>query len=131
MLYFFMESINFLDEILFKNKINLSHFIKVREGCGYGGNKKSISIAYAFLGELNVKHILVDNREQTDKELVHSISDKHNLQRMKYELINVSQRGNIADWSGFRVKVFNVVLTPNDQLSDEDLDKILNIIRSY
>lgn len=130
-LYFFMENINFLDEILLKNKINLSHFIKVREGCGFGGNKKSISIAYAFLGELKVKHILVDKEEHTDKELVNSISSKHNLQPIKYELRNVSQRRNIVNWSGFRVKVLDVIFSPNDALSDDDLDRILNKIRSY
>ena len=128
-IYFFMENINFLDEILLKNKINLSHFIKVREGCGYGGNKKSISITYAFLGELKVKHILVDEKEDTDKELIKSISRKHDLQPRKYELKNISQRRDILDWSGNRVKVLDVVLTDNEKMSEEDLNKVIEIIR--
>ena len=129
-LYFFMENINFLDEILLKNKINLSHFIKVREGCGMGGNRKSISIAYAFLGELKVKHILVDNEEHTDKELINSISHKNNLRPIKYDLRNPSQRRNISDWSGLSVKVLDVILTHEAPLSNEDLDRILIKIRS-
>jgi hypothetical protein len=130
-LYFFMENINFLDEILLKYKINLSHFIKVREGCGLGGNRKSISIAYAFLGELKVKHILIDNEEHTDKELINSITHKHNIRPIKFDLRNPSQRGIISDWSGYRVKVLDVTLTPEAPLSNEDLDRILIKIRGY
>lgn len=130
-IYFFMENINFLDEILLKNKIKLSHFIKVREGCGFGGNRKSISIAYAFLGELNVKYILVDQEEHTDKELIKSISNKHNIIPTKYELKNISQRRNIANWSGYSVKVLKVELMNENPLTDVDLDNILDKIRSY
>jgi hypothetical protein len=129
-IYFFMENINFLDEILLKNKIKLSHFIKVREGCAWGGNRKSISIAFAFLGELKVKHILIDNEEHTDKELINSISHKHNLQPIKFDLKNAAQRRNIANWSGISVKVLDVILMPETSLNNEDLDRILQIIRS-
>jgi hypothetical protein len=125
-----MENINFLDEILLKNKIKLSHFIKVREGCAWGGNRKSISIAFAFLGELKVKHILIDNEEHTDKELINSISHKHNLQPIKFDLKNAAQRRNIANWSGISVKVLDVILMPETSLNNEDLDRILQIIRS-
>lgn len=130
-LYFFMENINFLDEILLKNNIKLSHFIKVREGCGMGGNRKSISIVYAFLGELKVKHILVDSEEHTDKELINYISCKHDIIPIKYELKNPSQRRNIADWSGFSVKVLDVKLMTENSLTNDDLDEILNKIRRH
>jgi hypothetical protein len=130
-IYFFMENINFLDEVLLKNKISLSHFIKVREGCGMGGNRKSISIAYAFLGELKVKHILVDNEEHTDRSLINSINIRHNIQPIKFELRNPAQRRNISDWSGLCVKVLDVILLPEDKLSNEDFEKILIKIKSY
>jgi hypothetical protein len=129
--YFFMENINFLDEILLKYKINLSHFIKVREGCAWGGNRKSISLAYAFLGELQVKYLLIDNEEHTDRELINTISQKHNINPKKYELKNASQRRNISNWSGLSVKVLDVILSPEDKLSNEDFEKILIKIKSY
>jgi len=129
--YFFMENINFLDEILLKYKINLSHFIKVREGCAWGGNRKSISLAYAFLGELQVKYLLIDNEEHTDREIINTISQKHNINPKKYELKNASQRRNISSWSGLSVKVLDVILSPEDKLSNEDFEKILIKIKSY
>ena len=124
-----MENINFLDEVLLKNKISISHFIKVREGCGYGGNKKSISITYAFLGELKVKHILVDNQEHTDRALINSINTKHNIQPKKIELRNPSPPINIS-WSGLKVKVLDVILSAEDKMSNEDFEEILNKITS-
>lgn len=130
-LYFYMENINFLDEVLLKNKINLSHFIKVREGCGMGGNRKSISITYAFLGVLQVKHLLIDNEEHTDLELIDSLKVKHNMLPIKFELKNASQRRNISDWSGLSVKVLDVVISPDDKLSSEDFEEVLIKIKSY
>jgi len=96
-----------------------------------GGNRKSISIAYAFLGELKVKHILVDNEEHTDRSLINSINIRHNIQPIKFELRNPSQRRDISDWSGFSVKVLDVILSPEDKLSNEDFEKILIKIKSY
>jgi hypothetical protein len=129
-LYFFMENINFLDEVLLRKKIKLSHFIKVREGCGLGGNRKSISITYAFLGELLVQHILVDHEEDTDKELIASLLDKHQIKPKKYELKNAAQKRNISNWSDFNVKVFDVQMCSGEVLSNDDLNQILQKIKT-
>lgn len=128
-IYFFMENINFLEEVLLKNKINISHFIKIREGCGFGGNRKSISIVYAFLGLLNVKYLIIDNQESIDKQLIFEISKKQNLQLKKFKLKNISQRRNISDWSGFSAKVLEVISINDDFLNENDLDEILKIVR--
>jgi hypothetical protein len=61
--------------------------------------------------------------------LIKSISRKHDLQPRKYELKNISQRRDILDWSGYRVKVLDVVLTDNEKMSEEDLYKVIEIIR--
>ena len=73
-LYFFMENINFLDEVLLRNRIELSHLIKVREGMTWVGNRESITSVYAFLGNLNVKYLLIDNRADPDKSLIENLS---------------------------------------------------------
>lgn len=127
--YFFMENINFLDEILLKNKIKISHIFKVREGCGFGGNRKSISVAYAFLGNLKVKHVIVDDEEQTDKDLINTIAEKHHIRPEHFFLKNASQRRNIANWSGLGVKVLDVHIGSHKSLTDEALNEILSKIR--
>jgi hypothetical protein len=129
-IYFYMENINFLQEVLLKFKIKLSHFIKVREGCAWGGCKKSISIVYAFLGELDVKHIFVDNKVEIDLNIIEEICFQYKLKPVKYYFSNARTKRAIADWSGFRVKILDVVLLENETLSDEDLVDILKTIES-
>jgi hypothetical protein len=60
-LYFKFENINFFREVVLKQKLNITHFVKVREGCGFGGNRKSITFIYAFLGLIKTQYLLVDN----------------------------------------------------------------------
>jgi hypothetical protein len=117
-LYFVFENINFLDEILLKFKIKITHFVKVREGCGFGGNRKSISIGYAFIAKLGVKYLFIDNEEHTDFELVNRIKRRHRVENCSCELNYIN---SIDSWSGFSVNVFEVV-------NDNNLNSILNQI---
>lgn len=118
-LYFVFENINFLDEILLKFKIKITHFVKVREGCGFGGNRKSISIAYAFIAKLGIKYLFVDNfNDNTDFELVDRIKRRHLIENCSCELNYIN---SIDSWSGFSVNVFEV-------LNDNNLNVILNQI---
>ena len=117
-LYFVFENINFLDEILLKFKIKITHFVKVREGCGFGGNRKSISIGYAFIAKLDVKYLFIDNEEHTDFELVNRIKRRHRVENCSCELNYIN---SIDSWSGFSVNVFEVV-------NDNNLNSILNQI---
>lgn len=130
-LYIYMENINFLDEILLKEQLPISHLIKIREGCGMGGNRKSISIVYAFLCDLRIKYLLVDNEEHTDFELIHQLASKHNINLKNYHLRNISQRRNIADWSGFNAKVMKVVFNEDESLNDDRINELLKIIKKH
>ena len=129
-LYIYMENINFLDEILLKKQISISHLIKIREGCGWGGNRKSISIVYAFLCNLKIKYLLIDSEEHTDFRLIHDLTDKHKLQLKNYHLKNISQRRNIDDWSGLEAKVMEVVCKPEEKLDDDRIHELLEVIKT-
>lgn len=117
-LYFVFENINFLEEILLKQKIKISHFVKVREGCGFGGSRKSISIVYAFIAKLGVKYLFIDNEEHTDFDLINRIKRRHRIDNCSCELSYIN---SIDSWSGFSVNVFKVV-------NDNNLNTILNQI---
>ena len=111
-LYFMFENINFLDQILLKNKIRISHLVKVREGCGFGGNRKSISI-------------VIDNRAQTDYRLIGILINKYKASPNAYEL---SLEAVIPRWSGLNVKVFSV--NPIERLMHlSQLDYALSLIQ--
>lgn len=113
-LYIYMENIHFLDNIALKEKLPISHLIKVREGCGFGGNRQSITIAYDFIRYLNIKYLLIDKRINKSSGLVWYLSRKHRIQYTEYSEIDLVEINNIQDWSGFRVKVKKVNHTSNE-----------------
>jgi hypothetical protein len=126
-LYWYFENINFLDEVLLKFNISISHMVKVREGLGWGGNRKSISIAYAFLFNLKTQYLLVDNEGQPDPEVIIEIKNKHLLELKNFKLINPPNKRNIPNWSLKSVKVLRVEYL-DELFSDESFNNNLNFI---
>ncbi len=103
-IYFVFENINFFDEFILKNMVPITYFVKIREGCGFGGNRKSISIVYAFLSVMKTRYLLVDNRTQTDFWLVDHLMEKHNLGPENYCLEKThTDRWSEMDYSTFKV----------------------------
>ena len=127
-LYWYFENINFLDEVLLKFNIPISHIVKVREGMGYGGNRKSIAICYAFLSKLKTQYLLIDNRADIDEEVTQNIRDKHPENLRNFRLINIAQRRNIYDWSGYSVTVRRIEIL-DEPFTDENFQENLNQIR--
>ena len=105
-LYFVFENINFLEEILLKYNIKISHFVKVREGCGFGGNKKSISIVYAFMAKLGIKYLFVDNEEHTDFQLIDKIRRRNRIGNISSDIQYVN---SIENWSNMLVNIYKVI----------------------
>jgi hypothetical protein len=124
-LYFFFENINFLERVLLPNHLNVSHLVKVREGCGFGGNNKSIAIAYAFLSELRTQYLIIDTEEHTDFSLIRKIQRNYHLDLKKYSLLPLSV---LDPWSCFQVKVFAVEYE-DKHWEREEHKQILALIR--
>ncbi len=122
-LFFFFENYNFFEEIILRKKLNISHIVKVREGTGYGGNRKSISTCYAFLSVLKTKYLIADGRTDLDVALKNEIAANHDLRLYDFAP-NVLYTHH--DWSGYRVKIFKVN-NLNEELTDERLSEILNV----
>ena len=126
-LFLYKENINFLDEVLLGQGMRISHFIKVREGCGMGGNRKSVSIAYAFLANLRVQYLLVDHEEHTDFTLIAELIEKHAISPKNYSLQFSSSGSVINNTSGFVVRVLQ--LEPKCGFLDQSrLESILSYL---
>lgn len=94
-IYFNYENINFLDEILLKNKVKIDFFIKTNEGFAWGGGRKSIKGVYGLFSELQVNTILTDKLHlfnEDDIELYEKLSKKHNLQPKHYSIKGIPRR---------------------------------------
>lgn len=119
-LYFKCENNYFLDSIVLKFNIKISHFLKVREGLGFGGsNGKSISYVCALFSEIGVEYLLMDNEVRIDELLLNEIMLKYGIKPVNYNLEHI---GAIKSWSMLRVNVFIPVYTEppltKDRLSE-------------
>lgn len=102
-LYFGFENIN-LFELFILNSIKIDFLIKVREGCGLGGNIMSITQVYFFLSNLKVKYLIIDNEIHWNNEVINLLRSKYKLMPMPYSTTEVRQ----YDWSGFEVKKIKI-----------------------
>jgi len=125
--YFLFENINFLQEVLLKNRINISHIVKVREGCGFGGNKQSITVAYAFLSVLNTKYLIIDNETHFDFHLFMRLERELNIPVMDYELEELEPVRQIITpirWSDLDINIFKVI-SGREELTRDRIEEIL------
>jgi hypothetical protein len=100
-IYLFYENINFFTTFVLLFNLNISHFYKLREGCGFGGGRQSISFVYNFLGLMKTKYLLVDHEVHYDDfEFLKStnlISDKLEYLREFGPPIRRHYSGNLQD----------------------------------
>jgi hypothetical protein len=114
-IYFYFENINFLKEVLLRHQIKVSHFVKVVEGCSFGGNRKSVSVAYPFLSELGTKYLMIDDEIHYDVKLALEIQKELNIQPMAYRLSKLNKE-KMPRWNHVDVNLFLV------KYSDRRLD---------
>jgi len=102
-LYFLFENINFLQEVVLKHQVSISHIVKVREGMGFGGNNRCISIAYGYLANMDTRYLLADTEVHLDNQLFSRMSEKRPAHN--YALTPVA---HIPRWSYWDVNVFSI-----------------------
>ena len=118
MFYFMFENYNFLEELILKNKLAITHFVKVRQGCGFGGCRKCISVFYSLLGNIGVKYLLVDSEVHFCHETHARLTSQFCIRHKNYELIPI---GVPLKWSGYDVRAFKVEMRPG-YLDNETLN---------
>ena len=125
-LYFFFENINFLEEVLLKQRWRISHLLKVREGCGFGGNRKSISLSYALLSELQTRYLMVDTGVHIDMLLVDTIAKRFSLTP---KAVGLERVGKISLWSNYsHVNIFRVE-PEQRRLMQQDLNSLVRQVQ--
>lgn len=125
-LYFGFENINFLNNILIQHRITIPYILKVREGCGFGGGRKSITIAFGLLSYLKTRFIISDDEGDCDYHLWQKINDQHGGTSKSYTLQKIS---NIKPlWSTLNVRIFQIKWE-EQLLTTELLSKNLKVLR--
>ncbi len=118
--YFVFENYYFLEKMILKKRLAITHFVKVRQGCGFGGCRKCISVFYSLLGYVGVRYLLVDAEVHYDLAIHHRIANKHRIEHKNYRLQRIGMP--VLRWSGFRIRAFKVEQMPglldNKSLND-------------
>jgi hypothetical protein len=134
--FFIMENYHFLQELILRQKLAITHFVKVREGCGLGGCKNSISVFYSMLGNVGVKYLFIDEEIHYDITIHDHLAIKWGINHQNVQLVPLAQhqysrRENVVrrrlNWSGFTFNSFKVEVL-DGELTKRDLDCLLNTI---
>lgn len=115
--FFLFENYNFLEQIVIKHGLKITHFIKIREGCGFGGNRKSITAIYSLLGNLGVKWLIVDGEIHYCSMTHDRISRDFHIFPQRFSLQPI---GSELHWSGYYTRAFKVI-SENGYLTKKDL----------
>lgn len=105
-LYFQFENLNWFEEFVLKRGLRISHLFKIREGCGFGGNRKSVSVVYGFLGRMGCRTLVADPEVHFDWQLFHDYCDRYRgPTNVAFHLSNL---GRLDTLSGFEVRAFSI-----------------------
>jgi len=106
LLYFQFENLNWFEEFVLKRGLRISHLFKLREGCGLGGNRKSVSVVYGFLGLLGCRFLLCDQEAHFDWDLFNTYACRY--AGPAHTAFAVRDLGKKGALSGFEMKAFSV-----------------------
>ena len=123
-IYFYMENINFMEEVLFKYNFKISHVVKIRAGVGYTGGNKDMAMLTAFFSKLEVQRYYSDFIPiHLDFEFLDEVIKRNQLDLKNIKLINM---GNIREWSALSVKIQKVEYEETP-LTHQSLGQTLNL----
>lgn len=122
--YFHFENHNFLQEIILKQQLRISHLVKVREGLGFGGNRQSITLVYALLANIGVRYLLADDEIQFFAGTHDYVAKKFAIDHQAFTLIPTGQE---IIWSEFGVLAYKVEPL-NRSMQHDDLLNVLSTI---
>ena len=76
-LYFHMENFNWFEELVLNRGLRFSHLFKLREGCGFGGARTSVSNLYPFLAQAGCQWLIADQEIHLDQHLIRRWTRRH------------------------------------------------------
>lgn len=122
--YFHFENHNFLQEIILKQQLSISHLVKVREGLGMGGNRQSITLVYALLANIGVRYLLADSQIQFFAGTHDYVAKRFGIDHQAFTLTPTGQK---VIWSEFGVLAYKIKPL-NRSMQHDDLIDILSTI---
>ena len=123
-LFFLFENHNFLEEVILKHGLRITHFVKVRDGSSFGGNGMCSSVFYPLLGNIGVKYLIADEKIDRRGSVYDDAGETFPFPHKSFSL---RPTGSELYWSSLRVRIFEV-MARDSELTREELAEILDQI---
>ncbi|MDZ7790343.1 MAG: hypothetical protein U5L08_07620 [Xanthomonadales bacterium] len=105
-LYFHFENFNWFEEFALKRGLPISHVFKLREGCGMGGARASVSNLYPFLARVGCRHLVADQEVHINERVMERYLESYAADGSKP--FTMKRKGSIGRLSGMNVEAFEV-----------------------
>lgn len=106
-LYFHFENFNWFEQFALKRGLRVSHVFKLREGCGMGGARTSVSNLYPFLAQIGCRHLIADQEIHLSKPVLHRFLSANASRGTKP--FTIQRQGPIGELSNMHVESFRVI----------------------
>ena len=122
-LYFHFENINWFEEFVLRGGVRFDYLFKLREGCGMGGSRKSVSNIYPFLAHAGCELMVADKEIHSDQGLIRRYLNRHvDLAPSSFRVTN---QGLLARMSGMDLHVMSLEPCDLPVTEEGQADRIL------
>lgn len=97
-LFFRFENFNWFRSFVLQGGLAISHLFKLREGCGFGGNRTSIANLYPWLRQAGVRYVVADQEVHIDQHLIDRLRARHATRpALPFRLQALGELGRLSD----------------------------------
>lgn len=122
-LYFHFENFNWFEQFVLQRGLSLTHLFKLREGCGFGGARTSVSNLYPFLAQIGCRWLVADQEIHIDRHIMERYLNQYASNGP--EPFIVERKGGLGRLSDMDVKAFSIHPADSDAgWLDTALEKI-------
>jgi hypothetical protein len=121
-LYFHFENFNWFEQFVLERGLKLTHLFKLREGCGFGGARTSVSNLYPFLGQIGCRWLVGDQEVHINDRVMKRFLRKYAPDGPAP--FTVQKRGSLGELSNMEVKAFEIRPGNGDDWLDQALNEI-------
>jgi len=75
--YFHFENFNWFREVVLGFDVKITHLFKLREGCGFGGCRTSVSNLYPLLWQIGCRYLVADQEVHLQRSLLSRLLRLH------------------------------------------------------
>lgn len=126
-IYFCMENVNFMEQVLLNYKISISNLVKVNEVLGDSGGQKTIRLFSSFFSKLKIHYHYLDHEGEQEYKYTEKNYKMSNQKLKHFRLVNIGEKSDVTNWKRLMVKMKKKKKT-DDALTRKSLEGALDMM---